>query len=182
MKLIILDRDGVINEDSDHYIKSVDEWLPIPGSIEAIAKLSKSGFTIAVATNQSGIGRGYYSLDALDVMHSKMCTLVKNNGGIISGIFFCPHHPDEQCDCRKPKPGLVNQIEEAFNCNAKGSIFVGDSLKDLQVAVVKHCKPILVRTGKGERTLEKGLGELSNTPIFNNLAAVADAILKGEIK
>ncbi|MTI14172.1 D-glycero-beta-D-manno-heptose 1,7-bisphosphate 7-phosphatase [Sansalvadorimonas verongulae] len=173
MQLVILDRDGVINEDSDDYIKSPQEWHPVPGSIEAIAKLCQAGFTVAVATNQSGVGRGYYSLATLDAMHAKMRGLVEKAGGQIACIRFCPHTPDENCECRKPKPGLVRQIEKALNCDAKGAWFVGDTAKDMQVAQSCGCQPVLVKTGKGQRTLGKGLN-LDGIRVVNNLLEFAD--------
>ena len=177
-KLVILDRDGVINEDSDNYIRSVDEWIPVPGSIEAIARLSKAGYTIAVATNQSGIARGYYPLSELDAMHAKMTALVQQHDGNIDCIKYCPHGPDEGCDCRKPNTGLVEQIEQHLKLSASGAWFVGDSLKDLQCARKKSCKPALVKTGKGERTLAKGQ-ELEGIPVFESLADFADQLLDG---
>ncbi|OED43434.1 D-glycero-beta-D-manno-heptose-1,7-bisphosphate 7-phosphatase [Endozoicomonas sp. (ex Bugula neritina AB1)] len=175
-KLIILDRDGVINEDSDHYIRSVDEWIPIPGSIKAIARLSKSGYSIAIATNQSGIARGYYPLSELDAMHAKMNRLVQNQGGKIDCITFCPHGPKDGCDCRKPDTGLVDQIEARLKLSAKDSWFVGDSLKDLQCAIKKSCKPVLVKTGKGERTLASAEG-LESAIVFDSLADFVDHLL-----
>ena len=177
MKLVILDRDGVINEDSDDYIKSPGEWHPVPGSIEAIAKLCQAGFTVAVATNQSGVGRGYYSLATLEAMHAKMTGLVEQAGGRISCIRFCPHTPDDNCDCRKPKPGLVLQIEEALKCRAKGAWFVGDTAKDMQVAQTSGCHPVLVKTGKGQRTLDKGL-DLNGIRVVGNLLEFADFLTK----
>ncbi len=184
MKLIILDRDGVINEDSDDYIKSVDEWHPVPGSIKAIARLSQAGYTIAVATNQSGIGRGYYSRDALQAMHNKMTDLVVQAGGTIACIRFCPHTPDDHCDCRKPLPGLVRQIEKDLDTSAVGAWFVGDTYKDMQVAMVCGCHPVLVKTGKGLRTLTntQQAKELTdnNIRIAENLADFADTLLKDQ--
>ena len=152
MNLIILDRDGVINEDSDNYIKSVSEWQPIPGSIEAIANLSKAGFTLAVATNQSGISRKMFDLEVLEAIHYKLNLLVNKAGGEIATIAYCPHHPDDGCYCRKPAPGLVHQIEKTLSISAKGAWFVGDSLKDFQVSWLCDCKPVLVLTGKGKST------------------------------
>ena len=181
MTLIILDRDGVINHDSDHYIKSVDEWQPIEGSIEAIARLSRAGYTIAVATNQSGLARGLFSADELEAMHQKMCGLIESAGGKIAGIFFCPHHPDDNCDCRKPEPGLVDQIAEALAVDVSGAIFVGDSLKDLQVGLARGCIPMLVKTGKGEKTLRHlndGALPGVEVAVFDNLKGVADALLQ----
>ncbi|MET4692285.1 D-glycero-beta-D-manno-heptose 1,7-bisphosphate 7-phosphatase [Endozoicomonas lisbonensis] len=175
-RLIILDRDGVINEDSDNYIRSVDEWIPVPGSIEAIGRLSKAGYTLAVATNQSGIARGYYPMSELEAMHDKMNHLVQEQGGHIDCITFCPHGPDEGCQCRKPETGLVDQIEQRLGLPASGAWFVGDSLKDLQCARRKNCQPVLVRTGKGERTLAKG-EELEDVPVFESLADFTDHLL-----
>ena len=179
MKLIILDRDGVINEDSDDYIKSVDEWQPIPGSIEAIANLSKAGFTIAVATNQSGVGRGYYSLETLTAMHAKMTNLVQQAGGKISCIRYCPHTPDDNCDCRKPRPGLIHQIEKELSTNALGAWFVGDTIKDIEVATRCGCNPVLVKTGKGMRTLRNGL-EFEGVKVVGNLREFADFLIKDQ--
>ena len=175
-KLVILDRDGVINEDSDDYIKSVDEWKPIPGSAEAIARLSRAGYLVAVATNQSGIARNYFSLDTLTAMHDKMESLVKAAGGRIDGIFFCPHGPDDRCQCRKPSPGLIIQIEQHFSQSAAGAFIVGDSKRDLEAGLAKNCTPILVRTGKGQRTLDKGL-DIGNLVVVDDLQAAVTYIL-----
>ena len=179
--LVILDRDGVINEDSDDYIKSLDEWKPIPGSIEAIAKLSRHGFTVAVATNQSGIARGLFDLDDLEAMHARLDQLVEAAGGKIAGIFYCAHHPDDDCDCRKPKPGLINAIENEIGESALGAWFIGDSLKDLEAGENKGCVPVLVRTGKGERTLAKlkrdNPPEWQGLRVYPDLAAAADALI-----
>lgn len=171
MKLLILDRDGVINHDSDAYIKSVAEWVPIDSSISAIADLSKAGWTIAVATNQSGIGRGYYGLTELEAMHARMRQLVAEQGGELGLIVYCPHGPDEGCDCRKPKPGMLHSIAAHYAVELKGVWFVGDSSGDLQAATAVDCQPVLVKTGKGERTLAKNLP--ANTLVFDDLAAVA---------
>lgn len=178
MKLIVLDRDGVINEDSDDYIKSVDEWVPIPGSIEAIAALSKAGYTIAVATNQSGISRRLFDEFDLAAMHQKMCDLVEEEGGQISGVFFCPHGPDEGCECRKPGIGLLKQIESEFGTSVAGAPFVGDSAKDLLAAKLAGCQPVLVLTGKGAATRsECSDGELAGVAMHNDLNAFKDALL-----
>ena len=154
-KLVILDRDGVINEDSDAFVKSVNEWVPIPGSIEAIAELSRAGFTVVVATNQSGLSRGLFDLDDLEAMHAKLAQLVEEHGGSMAAVFYCPHGPDDQCNCRKPKPGLIDAIEAEFDTSAEGVPLVGDSLRDLEAGLTKGCLPILVRTGKGELTEQK---------------------------
>ena len=175
MKLLILDRDGVINEDSDAYIKSLDEWLPIPSSIAAIARLSRAGWTVAVATNQSGIARGYYDLATLESMHARLRELVAEQGGEVGLIVYCPHGPDDGCDCRKPKPGMLRQIAAHYGTELAGIWFVGDSSGDLQAALTVDCQPVLVKTGKGERTLEKGVPE--TTLIFDDLAAIARELI-----
>lgn len=176
MRLIILDRDGVINQDSDNYIKSPAEYIPLPGSLEAITRLNNAGYTVAVATNQSGIGRGLYDQETLDAIHAKLSGLLAELGGHIEGIFFCPHTPDDQCDCRKPAPGLLQQISEHFGVPLLGVPLVGDALRDLQAARAVGASPILVRTGKGMRTLEQG-DDLEDVPVFDNLAAVVDDLL-----
>jgi len=175
MKLLILDRDGVINHDSDAYIKSLDEWIPIPGAIEAIARLSRAGWTVAVATNQSGIARGYYPLETLDAMHARLRERVAEQGGDVGLIVHCPHGPDDGCDCRKPKPGMLLQIAEHYGVPLGGIWFVGDSSGDLEAARAVDCQPVLVRTGKGERTLAKGVP--GGVLVFDDLAAVANHLL-----
>ncbi|HWV14732.1 MAG TPA: D-glycero-beta-D-manno-heptose 1,7-bisphosphate 7-phosphatase [Cellvibrio sp.] len=187
MKLVILDRDGVINHERDDFIKSADEYLPIDGSIEAIARLHKAGFTVVVATNQSGLARGKFDLDDLEAMHEKLTRLVEEQGAELGAIFYCPHAPEDQCKCRKPLPGLVDAIEAEFNTSAEGCYFVGDSLRDLQAAAIKGCQPALVKTGNGLKTLEQ-LGkpelqtatpvlQLTQIQVFDNLAAAADFII-----
>ena len=175
MKLLILDRDGVIKYDSDAYIKSVEEWLPLPGAIEAIAQLSKSGWTVAVATNQSGIARGYYSVATLEAMHERLRALVAEQGGEVGLIVYCPHGPDEGCACRKPKPGMLQTIAEHYGADLAECWFVGDSLGDLQAAQAVDSQPVLVKTGKGLLTLAKKLPV--NTLIFDDLAAVAAELI-----
>ena len=176
MKLLILDRDGVINHDSDAYIKSLEEWIPIPGSIEAIAQLSKAGWTVAVATNQSGIARGYYPLATLDAMHARLRELVAEAGGEVGLIVYCPHGPDEGCACRKPKPGMLRTIAEQYQVSLAGVWFAGDSSGDLEAARAVDAQPVLVKTGKGERTLSKGIPE--NTLVFDDLAALARHLIQ----
>lgn len=175
MKLLILDRDGVINEDSDAYIKSVQEWIPIPGSIAAIAALSRAGWTVAVATNQSGIARGYYDLATLEAMHQRLRALVAAEGGEVGLIVYCPHGPDAGCDCRKPRPGMLQSIAQHYACRLSGTWFVGDSMGDLEAALAVDCQPVLVKTGKGLRTLGKTLP--AGTLIFEDLAAVARELI-----
>lgn len=175
MKLLILDRDGVINEDSDAYIKSVAEWLPLPGAIEAIAQLSRAGWTVAVATNQSGIARGYYDLATLDAMHERLRALVAEQGGEVGLIVYCPHGPDDACTCRKPRPGMLQTIGQHYGQALANVWFVGDSLTDLQTALAVGAQPVLVKTGKGLRTLAKDLP--TSTLIFDDLAAVASQLI-----
>jgi D-glycero-D-manno-heptose 1,7-bisphosphate phosphatase len=177
MKLIILDRDGVINQDSDNFIKSADEFIPLPGSLEAITKLNKAGYKVAVATNQSGIARGLYNLNTLQQMHDKLASLLADLGGRVDYIAYCPHGPDDHCDCRKPKPGMYHDIAQHFDTSLTGIPVVGDSLRDLQAAQSVNAKPYLVKTGKGERTIAKG-ENLDGVPVFDNLAAVVDELLK----
>jgi D-glycero-D-manno-heptose 1,7-bisphosphate phosphatase len=169
MKLVILDRDGVINVDSDQYIKSPSEWRPLPGSIEAIARLYQSGFRVAVATNQSGIGRGLFDMATLNAINDKMMELVFRQGGRIDALFFCPHTAAENCNCRKPRTGMLEEIAARFHTELKGVPAVGDSLRDLQSAESVGAQPILVLTGKGRETQEKG-GMPRKTLVFEDLA------------
>ncbi len=175
-KLIILDRDGVINEDSDAFVKSLAEWIPIPGSIEAIARLSQHDWIVTVATNQSGLARGHFDLAALQEMHDALEQRVIEQGGRIGLIRFCPHGPDDRCDCRKPRSGLFHQIAEHFQMELAGVPVVGDSLRDLEAGVAVGCAPFLVRTGKGRQTERQPLPV--GTHVFDNLAAVADHLLE----
>ncbi|WP_428622907.1 D-glycero-beta-D-manno-heptose 1,7-bisphosphate 7-phosphatase [Sedimenticola sp.] len=179
MKLIILDRDGVINDDSDAFIKSPDEWNPIPGSLSAIAKLNQAGYRVAVATNQSGLARGLFTIDELNAIHKKMHLAVASEGGRIDGIFFCPHGPESACDCRKPKPGLLQQIAERFYTNLEGIPCIGDSLRDLQAAQAVGATPILVRSGKGLKTAADPQLDPA-IPIYNNLSEAVAALLEQE--
>ncbi|MDR5898910.1 D-glycero-beta-D-manno-heptose 1,7-bisphosphate 7-phosphatase [Halomonas vilamensis] len=175
--LIILDRDGVINEDSDAYIKSLAEWIPYPSAIRAMARLSQAGYTLTVATNQSGIARGYYDETTLEAMHERLRRMVKEAGGEIAHIAYCPHGPDDGCDCRKPYPGLLRQIQRKLNlATLTGSWLVGDSLRDLQAGEAVGCHSVLVRTGKGKNTETRGEG-LKNVHIFDDLGTFADWLL-----
>lgn len=175
-KLIILDRDGVINKDSDNYIRSPEEWLPLPGSIEAMAQLYKSGFTVTIATNQSGLARGYFNLDTLNAMHDKMNNLLEQQQGRVAAIKYCPHGPDNQCQCRKPLPGMVEELIHEFKVTPEECWLVGDSLRDLVAGQTAGCKVALVKTGKGLRTLTKGEG-LEGIPVFEDLADFTHFIL-----
>lgn len=171
--MIILDRDGVINHDSDLYIKSPDEWQPIDGSLEAIARLHQAGIKVVVATNQSGIARGLYDEATLARIHDKMNLLIKNAGGALAGIFYCPHGPDDGCDCRKPLPGLIHQITETLAISPNNVPLIGDSVRDLVAAEAAGCQPILVKSGKGERSLASG-NVKSHIPVFDDLASFVD--------
>lgn|SRR5690554_1346680 len=176
-RLVILDRDGVINHDSDAYIKSLDEWIPYPSAIEAISRLSRNGWTVAIATNQSGVARGYYDVATLDAMHAELERQVTSAGGEIAHIAYCPHGPDDNCRCRKPLPGLLEDIRQRLQlATLEGSWMVGDSLRDLQAGAAVGCRQVLVRTGKGEATEANG-EELENAMIFNDLAAFVDWLL-----
>lgn len=176
-KFIILDRDGVINYDSDEYIKSPDEWHAIPGSLEAIAQLNRAGFHVFVVTNQSGVARGLYDLETLAQIHEKFISELASVGGYVDEIFFCPHHPQENCECRKPKPGLFYQIQKKYHVNLTEIFYIGDSLVDMQVAMTAGCKPILVLTGNGKKTLAENPG-FSNVEHFVDLASAVRFILQ----
>ncbi len=177
--MVILDRDGVINEDSDDYIKSPEEWQPIEGSLEAIRQLKKAGYRVAVASNQSGLARGLFDRAALDAIHAKMEGLLAQRGVTLDGIYYCPHGPNDNCLCRKPKPGLLLQIGKAFNVDLKQAWFVGDSFSDIQAARLAGAKPVLLRTGKGMRTLEK-YGPFNDIPVHDNLARFARELIRHE--
>jgi D-glycero-D-manno-heptose 1,7-bisphosphate phosphatase len=177
MKLVILDRDGVINFDSDHFIKSPDEWKPIPGSLEAIAELNQAGFHIALATNQSGISRGLFDMATLNAIHDKMHRALAQNGGRIDALFYCPHSAEQNCDCRKPKSGMLLEIARRFATDLKGVNSVGDSLRDLQAGMPLGVQPMLVLTGKGKATQAKG-GLPEGTLIFDNLAQASRHIIQ----
>jgi len=177
MKLVILDRDGVINHDSDQYIKSPDEWKPIPGSLAAIARLNQAGYRVVVASNQSGIGRGLFETDTLMAIHDKMLKALAQAGGRIDAIFFCPHTNADNCDCRKPKPGMFREIAARFNAELAGVPAIGDSLRDLQVASTVGAQPMLVLTGKGRKTVDDPALP-ADTLVFPDLAAAAAHIAR----
>jgi len=176
-KLVILDRDGVINFDSDDYIKSESEWNIIPNSADAIGRLCKAGFQVAVATNQSGLARGFFSEQVLFKMHTKMTDEIERAGGQLSTIKYCPHLPEDQCNCRKPKIGLLTQISEQLALPLSGVPFIGDSLSDIKAAIAGGCTPMLVLTGKGRRTLESQDPLLDSVQQFDDLAQAVDALL-----
>jgi len=187
VSLVILDRDGVINHDSDDYIKSPDEWQPLPGSLEAIARLCRADYTVIVATNQAGVGRGLFSLEMLIRIHRKMASSIRDKGGRLDSVFFCPHSPVERCGCRKPKPGMLLEISDRLGIGLSGVPVVGDSLRDLEAAEAAGAMPVLVKTGRGRLTQEKlSKGELSHTlgqtPVYADLAAFTDAVLDGRLE
>jgi D-glycero-D-manno-heptose 1,7-bisphosphate phosphatase len=175
MKLVILDRDGVINFDSDRYIKTPAEWKPIPGSLEAIARLTQAGYRVVIASNQSGIERGLFDMDTLNAIHEKMHSAVIAAGGRIDAIFYCPHISESNCNCRKPKSGMFEQIAECFNTDLADTYAIGDSLRDLQAAVAAGAQPVLVLSGNGTQE-EDWVPE--GTLVFLDLAAAVEHILK----
>lgn len=176
MKLIVLDRDGVINQDLEGPVTSPEQWQPIEGSLEAIARLSQAGFQIAVTTNQSGIARGLLTVDTLHQINKKMLEQVVQAGGRIDTVVFCPHSESDECDCRKPSPGMLYTLSERLGVELNTVSVVGDSLRDVQAAMAAACQPILVKTGKGQHTLETHKG-LENIPAYDDLAACVDALL-----
>jgi D-glycero-D-manno-heptose 1,7-bisphosphate phosphatase len=178
--LVILDRDGTVNHDSDDYIKSADEWVALPGAIDAIAKLNHAGWRVVIASNQSGLGRGLFDVATLNQMHDKMNKALAKAGGRVDAIFYCPHTPDEHCQCRKPLPGLFEQIGERFGADLKEVHAVGDSLRDAQAASASGCIPHLVLTGKGEQFADQALPDTfpAQTRIHADLAAFADWLIQ----
>ena len=176
MKTVILDRDGVINQDSDAFIKTPDEWIPIPGSLEAVARLKQAGYLVLVASNQSGLARGLFTQQDLEAINAKMESSLLEYGASLDGIYYCPHGPDDGCYCRKPKPGLLLQIAEEKGVDLGAATLVGDSLRDLQAAQAVGIKPILVLTGKGKKTATE-LNKKSNCETYNNLADFVTRLL-----
>ncbi len=175
MKLVILDRDGTINHDSDDYIKSPAEWRPIKGSLEAIARLTQAGYRVVVATNQSGIARGLFDTKTLFAIHDLLQRSAGHVGGRIDAFFFCPHAADARCECRKPQPGMLLEVARRFNVSLEDTFMVGDARRDLEAAVAAGAKPVLVLTGKGRKT--RDAGDLPRgTEVFADLAAFAERI------
>lgn len=174
-KLVVLDRDGVINEDSTEFIKSAAEWRPIPGSLEAIAALTRARYRVVVVTNQSGIGRGLLTEQALAEIHARMTQAIADAGGALAGVYYCPHRPDAGCDCRKPKTALLERVQRDFDCSLAGVPLVGDRLSDLDAAAATGARAMLVRTGTGAAT-ERALGARA-VEVFDDLSAAARAIL-----
>ena len=180
MKLVILDRDGVINVDSDQFVKRPEEWKAIPGSLEGIARLNHAGFHVVVATNQSGIGRGLFDMTMLNAINEKMLDALAQLGGRLDAIFYCPHTADSDCACRKPKPGMFEEIGQRFNAPLRGIPSVGDSLRDMQASAAVGAQPMLVVTGKGEKTQAQG-GLPANTQVFANLSVAVRAIIQAAL-
>ncbi|SFC32082.1 D-glycero-D-manno-heptose 1,7-bisphosphate phosphatase [Marinospirillum celere] len=179
-KILILDRDGVINQDSDAFVKNADEFIFIPGSVDALVRLYKAGWILAIATNQSGLARGHFQQEDLDAMHSKLLAAVHAQGADIHHIAWCPHGPENTCQCRKPKPGLLYQIALALNIDLEKAIMVGDALRDLQAGKAAGCyRSVLVRTGKGQKTLDRG-EQVEGMEIVDDLASLADQLLAGQ--
>ena len=185
MQLIVLDRDGVINQESADFIKSPEEWLPIKGSLEAIARLSQANYHVVVLTNQSGVARGLLSADMLGKIHVRMIDYIHQHGGKIQSVLFCPHHPDDGCECRKPKAGLYKELGSRLGVSFKGMFSVGDSVRDLQAAKLAGATPVLVKTGNGKKSLKEIHSntdlDLAETLVFDSLAAFTDALLNNEI-
>ncbi|MFM2055695.1 MAG: D-glycero-beta-D-manno-heptose 1,7-bisphosphate 7-phosphatase [Pseudomonadota bacterium] len=181
MKLVILDRDGTINEDRDDYVKSPEEWRPLPGALEAIARLNHAGWHVVLATNQSGLGRGLFEMSTLNQMHMKLTQQLAQHGGRIDAIFFCPHAPEDNCHCRKPLPGLFEQIGSRYGVDLSQVPAVGDTLRDLQAASAVGCKPHLVRTGKSAELDDAGVQRIADQipglQVHANLGAFADALI-----
>ena len=179
MKLVILDRDGTINVDSDEFVKTPDEWQPLPGALEAIARLNHAGWHVAVASNQSGLGRGLFDVASLNAIHAKMHKALAAYGGKIDALFYCPHSPDEGCQCRKPLPGLFEQIGERFGVDLKLVPVVGDTQRDLQAGVAVGCSPHLVLTGKAESLRGLPLPDTypAHTQVHEDLAAFAEWLI-----
>jgi len=184
VKLVILDRDGTINQDRDDYVKSADEWVPLPGALEAIARLNHAGWHVVVASNQSGLGRGLFDMAALNAMHAKLNLLLSRQGGRIDAVFFCPHAPDDQCRCRKPLPGLMEEIGERYGVNLREVPLVGDSVRDMEAAIAAGCPPHLVRSGKlGEASaedLQRLVAALPGVVVHDDLQGFADHLLERE--
>jgi len=178
-RLILLDRDGVINYDSPHYIKDVDEWVPIPGAIDAVAALKRGGYMVAVCSNQSGVGRGLLTMPALKGIHAKLHALLRERGVSLDVLDYCPHHPDEGCDCRKPRPGMLIRTMQALGVDPEETLFVGDAIRDVEAALAAGCRPVLVRSAGGA-AVEAEARQLGVDWIEDDLAAVARTLLEDD--
>lgn len=178
MRLVILDRDGVINEDTGDFIKVPEQWVPVPGSLEAIARLRRAEYRVVIITNQSAVGRGLFTIDMMNKVHMRMFELIRQKGGEVDALLFCPHAPESGCGCRKPEPGLFHELARRLKVNLTGIPAVGDSLRDLRAAIAAGAQPVLVRTGKGEQTVEAvrqcGDERLNQVPVYDDLASFVD--------
>jgi D-glycero-D-manno-heptose 1,7-bisphosphate phosphatase len=174
-RVVIVDRDGVINEDSDEYIKSVAEWRPIPGSLEAIAALTRGGYRVVVITNQSAVGRGLLDETMLATIHRHMVAAVRAAGGDLAGIYYCPHAPDAGCECRKPRPGLFRKLERELGVSVRGAPYIGDKITDIEAADVAGARPILVRTGRG--VAAEPVAVARGVAVFDDLWSAAQSLL-----
>lgn len=178
MKLVILDRDGVINHESEDFIRTPAEWIPLPGALEAIARLNHAGWRVAVATNQSGLARGLFGLDDFCAINDKMLRQCAELGGHIEGVFFCPHGPNDDCSCRKPRPGLLHEIARRLQFDLRGVPVIGDSLRDLEAAHSAGATPMLVRTGNGAKTETQARAAFPDLPVHDDLTAAVAALLR----
>ena len=176
MKLLILERDGIINEESGEYLTSPAEWQPIQGSLEAIARANSAGFHVVIATNQPGLAKGRFDIDLLNAVHQKMFTELSMVGGHVDAVFFCPHAPEEKCQCRKPLPGMLLEIGSRFHADLRNVPVIGNSVRDIQAARAAHAQPVLVRTGNWKRTLQHK-EELQGVSVYENLGAAVDALI-----
>ena len=168
-KMVILDRDGVISHLQGEDQTTVEGWEPIAGSLEAINRLKKAGYLVTIASNHSGIAQGFYSESDLERMHEKMQAALSIRGAAIDGIFYCPHGPQDNCICRKPKPGLLFKIAGEFDIDLSATPLVGDDIADIQAARMANAKPVLVRTGNGEYTMQH-FPEALDVPVYDDLA------------
>lgn len=184
MRLVILDRDGVINEDADDFIRSPEQWTPIPGSLEAIARLCRAEYRVVVITNQSGVGRGLFTLDTMNKINTRMFELIRQKGGQVDALLFCPHTDEDGCDCRKPKPGMFQELARRLKINLTGVPAVGDSARDLEAAVTAGALPVLVETGKGVATRQAiehdADARLGKIPVYDDLASFVDHHMLGD--
>ncbi len=176
MRLLVIDRDGVINEEAEDFVKTPAEWIPIPGSLEAIARASKAGVRCVVMSNQSGLARGLLNIETLNAIHRKMSNMLWKMGGSVEAVFFCPHGPDEGCACRKPRPGMLEQIQKRTQVPFHAMAVIGDRATDVEAAQTVNAQPVLVKTGHGQATLESDI-DLRGTLVYDTLASAVDAII-----
>lgn len=176
---VLLDRDGVINQDNSNFVRTPDALIPLPGSLDAIRRLKEAGWLVAVCTNQSGVGRGLYSLNDLQAIHGRLRQLLAEHDTSVDGIYACPHHPDDGCDCRKPKPGLLLRAARELPIDLAASFMVGDAGRDLEAGIRAGCSPVLVLTGKGRQTRQEPVA--ASIPSYDCLADFVDSLLQGQL-